>query len=257
MLGGTSTLTAPHTYTTGTCKSNGNSLYGPLMEGATQIGDPLLELKPPRIADYPAGRCSATSPPLTPGSAGCVFNDAGVTHIDPGVYYGGWDIKKNGAVLELGPGVYILAGGGIKLSNQGSITSVQGASGLPAPVFIFNTDDPLPSGARQANIDFNAQATLKLRAIDHGPYKGILLWNDGNGSNPGALIDLKGQSDLDLSGTIYSPKGLVNMEGGSSGTSVASVQIISWHWDVGGNANLDMPYDPAGLYQFKNKGLVH
>jgi Flp pilus assembly protein TadG len=254
-IGGTSTLTAPHTYVAGTCKSNGSGLYGTLSEGAVQIGDPLLELPPPNPADYPAGKCSPTDPPLTPTSTGCVFKDAEVFNLEPGVYYGGWNVQKNGATLELAPGVYILAGGGIKLTSGGSITSVQGGTGDPAPVLIYNTDNPA-TGTGQDNIDFNASATLKLRAIETGPYRGIVVWNDGKGSNPGAIIDLKGQSSLDISGTIYSPKGFVNLEGGGSGTSTAAVQIISWTWDVGGNADLNMPYDPSKLYRFSQKGLV-
>jgi Flp pilus assembly protein TadG len=259
-VGGTSTLTAPHTYVSGTCKSNGSGLFGTLTEGAVQIGDPLLELPPPRLSDYPAGQCGPTgivTAPTGPNSGGCVFKDDVVVPLSPGVYYGGWNIQKNGATLELAPGIYILAGGGIKLTIGGSITSVQGGGvGVPAPVMIFNTDNPATNSG-QANIDFNATATLALRALDSGPYRGIVVWNDGNGSNPGALIDLKGQSSLNLSGTIYSPKGHVNMEGGSSGTSTASVQIISWTWDIGGNADLDMPYDPSKLYRFDQKGLVH
>ncbi len=252
---GGGSLTAPHTYVSGTCKAN-SPIGGPLTEGAVQVGDPLSELAPPDPADYPAGRCGPGLPALTPASSGCVFNSAGVTHIDPGVYYGGWDIKKNGAILELGPGVYIIAGGGIKLSTSGSITSVQGGTGGPAPVLIFNTDNPVTHSG-QLGIDFNAQDTLKLAAIDNGPYKGIVVWNDGNGSNPTALIDLEGQSSLNISGTIYSPKGNVKMEGGSSGSGSAAVQVIAWQIDVGGNAALDMPYDPSKLYQFDEKGLVH
>jgi hypothetical protein len=254
-LAGGGQLTSPHTYVNGTCKSN-SGIGGPLTEGAVKIGDPLSELAPPDPADYPAGHCGPGLPALTPGSSGCTFNSAGVTHIDPGVYYGGWDIKKNGAILELGPGVYIIAGGGIKLSNQGSITSVQGGSGAPAPVLIFNTDDP-STHTGQGGIDFNAQDTLKLAGLASGPYKGLVVWNDGNGSNPTALIDLEGQSSVNLSGTIYSPKGNVKMEGGSGVGSTAAVQIIAWQMDIGGNSALDMPYDPSKLYQFDEKGLVH
>ncbi|MFL5770568.1 MAG: hypothetical protein ACJ765_10865 [Chloroflexota bacterium] len=155
----------------------------------------------------------------------------------------------------MGSGVYILAGGGIAIAGTGSITSVQGAAGTPVPVFIFNTDNPA-THTGQANIDFNASGSLKLRAIDTGPYKGLLLWNDGRGSNPTAIIDLKGQSFVDVAGTIYSPKGLVNLEGGSTTASTAAVQIIAWHFDVGGNADLLMPYDPNAIYQFPQKGLV-
>ena len=73
------------------------------------------------------------------------------------------------------------------------------------------------------------------------------------------MVSLGGQSNLDVAGTIYSPKGLVNMEGGSGvagSTNTAAIQIIAWHFDVGGNGNLDMPYDPSQLYQFPAKGLV-
>ena len=41
---------------------------------------------------------------------------------------------------------------------------------------------------------------------------------------------------------------------GNDGT--ATVQIISWQWDIGGNANLLMPFDPTKLYHFDQKGLV-
>lgn len=258
VLAGTGDVTAPHTYVAGACKSNGDQ-PGPLTERAVQIGDPLAEVPPPDLADYSAGRCGPTGPISTPTGGGCRFSGAGTVHLDPGIYYGtstdpAWDIRNN-VTLELGSGVYILAGGGIAIAGTGSITSVQGAAGAPVPVFIFNTDNP-STHTGQANIDFNASGTLKLRAIDTGPYKGILLWNDGNGSNPTAIVDLKGQSFIDVAGTIYSPKGLVNLEGGSLSTSTAAVQIIAWHFDVGGNAGLLMPYDPNAIYQFPEKGLV-
>lgn len=261
VIDGTATLKATHTYVTGTCKSNGSGLVGGLTEGSVQIGDPLAELPPPDLADYPAGKCGPTgwvTEPTGPKSAGCEFKDDVVVKLRPGVYYGGWDVKKNGATLELAPGVYIIAGGGIRLTSEGSITSVQDGLGGAAPVLIYNTDNPA-TGTGQANIDFNASATLKLRAIETGPYRGILLWNDGYGSNADALISLGGQVSLDISGTIYSPKGKVNMEGGGGVAGVdstAAVQIIAWQWDVGGNYLIDMPYDPNKLYRFDQKGLV-
>jgi len=148
-----------------------------------------------------------------------------------------------------------MAGGGVKLNAGGSITSVQGGTGGPAPVMVFNTDNPA-THTGQATLDFTAQSTLKLHAIDSGPYQGILVWNDGKGSNPTAPVTLGGQTTLDLTGTIYSPKGLVTLDGGSGVGSSASVQVIAWQFDVGGTSTLDMPYDPTQLYQFPVKGLV-
>jgi hypothetical protein len=258
-LTGNGTVTSPHTYVAGTCKASG-TLSGPLTEGAVQIGDPLAELPAPAFGiPNPGGECGMGSgtftTPTGPGAGGCRFSGAGTVHMQPGVYYGGWDIRNN-VTLVLDPGIYVIAGGGIKLNAGGSITSVQGASGEPAPVLFLNTDNPV-THTGQADLDFTATATLKLHALDSGPYRGILVWNDRSGSNPTSQVTLGGQVSLDLAGTIYNPKGLVKMEGGSGVGSTASVQIIAWQFDVGGNANLDMPYDPNELYHFPAKGLVH
>jgi len=254
-----SNFTAPMTYVVGSCQATSGTVNGGLTEGAPVVGDPLGELPAPRLSDYPAGRCSPTDPPLVPGASGCRFSGAGTVTLQPGVYYGGWQIQNN-VTLVLSPGLYIFAGGGVRLNAGGSITSVQGSGGTPAPVMFFNTDDP-STRSGQADIDFTATSTLALRPIASGPYRNILIWNDGNGSNPDAIISLGGQTTLDIAGTIYSPKGPVTLEGGSgvggSPTNRAAIQIISWTWDVGGNGTLDMPYDPAGLYQLDQKGLVH
>jgi len=260
VLDGNGTVTAPAIYVTGTCKASG-TLVGPLTEGAVQIGDPLAEVPPPAVGTpNPGAECGVGTgnftTPTGAGSNGCSFNGSSTVNMLPGVYYGGWKISGH-PTLILAPGIYIMAGGGIQNSG-GSITSVQGGTGAPAPVLIYNTDNPV-THTGQAAIDLQADSTLLLHAIDSGPYKGILLWNDGKGSNPSAVVSLGGQSNLDVAGTIYSPKGLVNMEGGSGvagSTNTASIQIIAWHFDVGGNGNLDMPYDPSQLYQFPAKGLV-
>ena len=258
---GSGAVTAPHTYVAGTCKANGGlNPPGSLTEGAIQIGDPLAELPPPAFGiPNPGGECGVGTgdftTPTGAGANGCKFNNAGPITMAPGVYYGGWDIRNN-VTMTLQPGIYVMAGGGITLSGSGVITSVQASGGVPAPVLIFNTDNPV-THTGQLKVDFTASGTLKLRAIDAGPYRGILIWNDGNGSNPSAPITLGGQTTLDIAGTVYSPKGPVTLEGGSGAGSSAAVQVIAWSFDVGGNSTLDMPYDPDQLYRFPQKGLVH
>lgn len=252
---GGSTLTSPQTNVTGTCKRGSTGgLTGPLTEGAVQIGDPLADLPPPRLTDYPNGQCGPTGVTTTAANpVGCTFS-SDVT-LNPGTYYGGWTIA-NKVVITLNPGMYIIAGNGIKLQGTGEITSVAGGAG-PAPVMIFNTDSPTcPTGPCQDKVVFSTQSSIDLRPIATGPYRGILLWNDGNGSNPTAEVDLLGGTDLNIGGTVYSPKGFVQVTGGGAVAGNAAVQIISWTWDVGGNAGLDMPYDPNGLYHFDSKGLV-
>jgi Putative Flp pilus-assembly TadE/G-like len=253
-------ITAPHVYVAGTCKSSG-TLVGALTEGAVQIGDPLLELPPPSFGTpNPGAECGVgsgifTTPSWVGPSPTCQFKNSGTVNLQPGVYYGGWSIQSK-VQLVLAPGIYVIAGGGITATGtNNAITDVVSSTGAFAPVMFFNTDNPV-THTGQANIDLTAQSTLKLHALDSGPYQGILMWNDGKGSNPTALIKLTGGTSVDLAGTIYSPKGLVFLEGGSVSGSSASVQIIAWQFDVGGNSNLDMPYDPNQLYQFPVKGLV-
>jgi hypothetical protein len=241
---------------TGTCKGSSTGLTGPLTEGAVQIGDPLSDLPPPRLSDYPNGQCgpgggNVITTPANP--VGCTFTSDAT--LSQGVYYGGWTIA-NKVILTLGPGMYIIAGGGIKIQGTGEITDVAGGSG-PAPVMIYNTDSPTcPTGPCQKDITMSTKSSIDLRPIATGPYRGILIWNDGFGQNPAANVELLGGTNLNVGGTIYSPKGFVKVDGGGTAAGTAALQIISWTWDVGGNSGLDMPYDPNGLYHFDSKGLV-
>jgi hypothetical protein len=261
-------LTAPKVYVSGTCsKQNLNTFNAPLVEGAVQIGDPLSEIPPPGISDYPAGRCSPTDPPLTPtgpNSKGCNF-PTGTTVLQPGVFYGGWTISNNSS-LELQPGIYIIAGGGITLSgSNGSLEAVSGDPTIDARVMIFSTDNrPTPGGScaglsqfqQQGPMSFSANSSFHAKALATGPYKGILLWQDGNGCQPTAPVSLGGNGDVLIAGTIYAPKALVTLNGGATGTGSASIQIIAWQFSLTGGAVLTMPYDPRELYQFDEKGLV-
>ncbi|HEX5014207.1 MAG TPA: hypothetical protein VFV72_08615, partial [Candidatus Limnocylindrales bacterium] len=260
-----SNLTAPGVFVSGTCsKSNTNSFTSPLTEGAVQIGDPLVDLPPPDISDYPAGHCGPGQPALTPtgsNSKGCNF-PSGVTSLDPGVYFGGWAIT-NHTELQLAPGIYIIAGGGITLNGaDASLEVVSGDPSIDARVLIFSTDNPSSiCGAQnsfqaQGPLSFSANSTFHAKALNTGPWKGILLWQDGDGCHPDAPVSLGGNGDVFIAGTIYAPGALVTLNGGATGTGVASVQIISNQWSLTGGATLTMPYDPKELYQFPAKGLV-
>jgi hypothetical protein len=273
-ISGGGRLTAPKTYVVGACE--GGPLTSVLDEGSVVIGDPLADLPPPTFGP-PGAWCGVAGAPgvdqtTAAGAEGCRFNGNGQTYdLSPGVYYGGWRVGGNGVTLHLAPGIYIMAGGGISLNASGTITSVEGATGVAAPVMIFSTDDPTyaaacksggGSGNRcQDKINFTASSDLLLHALTSGPYKGILIWQDGNGSGVTAGtnldINLSGQTSLNLSGTIYNPRGVVTVDGGGMADGYAAVQIISWRWKIAGGGTMHMPYDPSQLYQFMYKGLVH
>ncbi len=306
-VSGGGTLITPYAYVTGSCTFNGNSSNADpnglwcdetftssacVEEDAIPLADPLAGLPEPRLTDFPNGLCPNGTLPGTPSTSAsttaCDLTTAkcpkvgGVNtcHLPPGVYYGGWDVKNNVRV-QLDDGMYILAGGGIKLTGSGTeITTVDSATGVAARVTIFSTDGPgcpAINGQCQGSITFTAQQVFKAKATPpppdcatvmpgHNlcPWSGILLWQDGSASNPGAAVKLGGQASTILAGTIYAPKADVLINGGTSTTgcgggpsaSCLAIQIISYTWKIDGNARVDMPYDPAGLYQFPQRGLV-
>jgi hypothetical protein len=210
--------------------------------------------------------------------------------LDPGVYYGGWNIG-NKTIVKLKPGIYVIAGGGITIGSTGALDSVAGG-GAPAPVLIYNTDNPVyasscPSGSAQrcqGSIDLTAEANLQLAGLRADqpcppvttvggcPFGGMVIWYEKDGSQPtnvnsscagnAACVKISGGTTLSISGTIYAPRAHVFLEGnagancGSTPTQVAAVQIVSWTWDIGGTGDLCMPYDPTKFYKLAAQGLV-
>lgn len=78
--------------------------------------------------------------------------------------------------------------------------------------------DELPVGCTSGKTSWSQPGVVEVTGVfDHAAAasctsrgdRGILIWNDGNGSNPTAEVDLLGGADLNIGGTIYSPKGLV------------------------------------------------
>jgi hypothetical protein len=302
-INGTGIVTAPHTYVVGSCNAPGGGTLSPsgsLTESANYLGDPLTALRPPD--QNPEGAVCPVANQTDPnngtrtvaGGPGCSFDHTNVYTLAPGTYYGGWRIS-NKPTVNLKPGIYIIAGGGISAGSGGTLDSVAGPSGNPdtARVLIFSTDISTShaacvtglSGTRtanecQQNIDVSAASTLSLKGLNSSPcppissngcpYAGLLMWQDGIGSgkdnNPTSNNIIFGAgASLNVAGTIYAPTGSVSLHGStkvnsgcSSGTSMncASVQIIADTFTIDGGNTLDMPYDPSQLYHLDQKGLV-
>jgi Flp pilus assembly protein TadG len=302
-IDGTAGLYAPKTNVHGSCQSNSDEPHGVLDEGASQIGDPLFGLVPPTIdTSVDGAQCGAggqATQATGSRSAGCgnnplswfespAANCAGMpagykcVELSPGVYYGGWDLKGAKYFLKLSPGIYIIAGGGIDLTTD-AISSVMSAGTNPAPVLIYNTDNPAAtcpgslSGCQGDLTLGTAQSTLKLTGLladqpcppvtttGGCPFGGMVIWYDGNASQAyDGEVTIEGGAALYISGTIYAPKAHVKIEGNAgtncgtgTETQVAAVQIIAWDWDIGGTGDLCMPYDPTKLYKLNQQGLVH
>lgn len=257
-------------FVSGVCKAVPTAIKGPgvLHEDNVQIGDPLGLVEPPRISDFSAGSCNGKT--LTPASNGCKFKGGGTFTLQPGIYYGGWDIQGTSTRLELQPGIYIIAGGGITQTG-GTLEAVEDpATGVPAEVLIYSTDNPTYAAGCLAGTEGNSRCQrginlnggqLLLSGIQTIPrLKGMLIWQDEDGSCPRDSgpcdVQLGGSTSMNVSGTIYAPDQTVVLAGGSSGTGIASVQIIAWQWKITGDALLVMPYDPDDFLNLQQRGLV-
>ena len=304
---GTADLTAPKINVHGSCQNKQPT--GILDEAAVQFDDPLAGLIPPAVDPALARGCGTGGLPTAPTgsfSKGCASSGPGrhwvpstgaeraaicpglaagtdCIHLLPGVFYGGWNIGTKTAVV-LDPGIYIIAGGGISIGASGSLESVNSGGAGPAPVLLFNTDNPnftCPASGTgcQQDLDMTAQGNLKVTGLRADqpcppvtttggcPFGGMVIWYDAAGSQSPTYsgeVDIAGGTNLFISGTIYAPTAHVKIEGNSgtncgtgTETQLASVQIISWTWDIGGTGDLCMPYDPTKLYHLSLQGLVH
>lgn len=303
-IDGGALLTAPRINVHGSCQS-GSAPVGTLDEAAAQIGDPLAGLLPPPIdPTKDGGKCGVTSLATLAtdsnrqgcGSAKMPWKFSADTEcpgmsatfkcvvLQPGVYYGGWEINTK-VHVRLNPGIYTIAGGGITIKSSGELDSIQSAGGAPAPVMIFNTDNPTSTVCPKPN-DLRCQGDLQLGTASSKlkiagllpdqpcppvtltggcPFGRMVIWHDAEGSQGySGLIDIEGGGGLFISGTIYAPTATVDIEGHAgtncgtgTETQKASVQIIAWEWRIGGTGDLCMPYDPSLLYKLTQQGLVH
>jgi hypothetical protein len=305
-------LYAPKVNVVGGCRTTqADEPHGVLDEAASYIGDPLGSLRfPSWDTSIDGATCGAGGPatratgaqangcgnnPMNWVDAPCPPPDESIdcVSLQPGVYYGGWRITTNTRV-NLAPGIYVIAGGGITIAGSGFLDSVD-AAGSPAPVLIFNTDNPVAKAAGicpmnndarcQQDLDLSTNESLQLTGLLRDapcppatsptapgcPFGGMVIWYDGQGSQSAARsgeITMAGGTELFVSGTIYAPYATVNLGGTSAtntnapecpagATQVAAVQIISWRLELSGDGDLCMPYDPSGLYKRNEQGLVH
>ena len=302
-ISGTSDLIATRVNVRGSCKGQSDEPQGILNEAASTNGDPLGTLVFPDFQGEPGAYCGdpsvadQTSSTHSSRSKGCGAGGGPAweetpclddpledcVNLRPGVYYGGWDLDSNMRVNLL-PGIYIIAGGGIDIPLTSTLDSL-GGSGTPAPILIYNTDNPdqsCPSGSAhfcQQNLKLKAE-NLQLTALRADqpcppittvggcPFGGMVIWYDGEGAQGATAsgqVEINGGAELYISGTIYAPRSdvyvlgnaIVNSEAECDvSTHVAAIQIISWTWQIGGTGDLCMPYDPNELYRPRSQGLV-
>jgi len=263
-----------------------------LDEQSIPLGDPLASLPEPwPTISFPTPACpdpkdinsSADRNPCNLTKQACPkVGTEWICTMQRGLYYAGWNIGP-GVRVVLEPGMYVFAGYGIKMNAGASMESATGVDGsgnlIDARVTIFSTEYHSGCAAGIKNfcsgpIQISSSGPLRLKATNKTtcaqvspaicPWTGILIWEDATVVGSPDDITINGQSDLILSGTIYAPESKVTINGSNSSTGCSgtpqyclAIQIIARQWVIAGGAIIDMPYNPAELYQLEQRGLVH
>jgi Flp pilus assembly protein TadG len=240
-------------------------LAGPVIGSAAVPNPPApMVVTGPHLGSNTAPNgCPGSTSPSTSGSpTGCdiSFNRDKVVWIYPGVYYGGLKIRQTSTALTvyLAPGIYTMAGGGFEISGQPTVRSVDAATLLtPFPttygggVLIYNTQT---ATSAIKPIDFSNTQSVALKGYTLAPYAGMLLWQDRNASAQPAMA-IQGSTTMVLSGTIYLPKADFVFTG-NGGTEILDAQVICDEFEMGGNGDVTVTYDPNHAVKINGIGLV-
>lgn len=160
-----------------------------------------------------------------PAFAGCDHTNAVVQNAEtltPGVYCGG--LRANaGAVVDLEPGVYILAGGEFHING--------GATVRGTDVTFLLTDD---TSGDFTTVNIAGGANMELSAPASGNWAGILFYQDRDapsyqGSNV-VTNTFTGGADMSLEGAVYFPSQAIEFTGnanvGSQCLQLVGKQVI-------------------------------
>jgi hypothetical protein len=169
--------------------SGGGISGGTVHTGVQPEPDPFRTFPVPKACDYPV---RSTSPLTLSG---------GTTTLQPGVYQGGIQISGQAEVI-LGPGVYVLDGGGLQVAGQANLKG--------DGVLFYNTGSPA------GGIDLSGQGTVSLTPPTSGPYQGMTLFQDRGATE---TVKITGNGSLNVTGVVYAPAAEVFLAGNGVGNT--------------------------------------
>lgn len=209
----TSTINVESVEIVGDAKVGGD-INGAFNPGIPPTTDPLSKLPAPNLADY-----TLRSPSTLKISDTVVLK--------PGIYQGGMELSGQ-ANVTFEPGIYILDGGGIKLTGDASMTAKE--------VMLYNT-----GGGSAEAIKLTGQGAVTITPPTTGTYAGIAIFQDRSVTK---RLELEGNGNLNVFGTVYAPSAQIKLSGNGTTNTVGGAYICST-LDVGGNGTFT--FDPLKL----------
>jgi hypothetical protein len=143
--------------------------------------------------------------------------------IDPGIYP---TISASGNCrLTLRPGLYVLAGGGMKVSGNSTLTGTD--------VTLYNTSANFPAaGGATGNLSFTGNGSLALTPPTSGTYAKVLVFQDRANTK---VLTVSGNGMVNgLAGTIYGAVMPIQL----SGNGAMPVQLIADSMTITGNGEI-------------------
>jgi hypothetical protein len=180
--------------------------------------DPLAYVQAPTV-----GSCAYTNFSLhgTSGTSSSPYQ------LYSGTYCGGITVHGN-AWLHFNAGTYVLAGGGMNISANTTMTGTG--------VTFYDTTGTGGYGA----IALNGNSTVNLSAPTSGSLAGMLFFQDRSIPSTGASSTISGNSSSTFDGALYFPTTTVSFNGNSSANGYSIV--VADQLTLSGNASLGSNY---------------
>ncbi|MDP4594083.1 MAG: pilus assembly protein [Beijerinckiaceae bacterium] len=193
--------------------------------------DKSAELTPTPIVDCPPikdpleGR---PTPPVGPCVATKLEIKDEVKTLSPGNYCGGLTVSGS-SMVTLNPGVYVISGGKLTVTDT---TSIKGEN-----VGFFFTE--------KATLSFDKQTEINLTAPKDGIMAGLLIFEDPN-NEAGIKHKITSDNARTLLGTIYLPRGSLEIDSDAPiADQSAYTAIIAWELKLKAGPTLFLNSDYA------------
>jgi hypothetical protein len=217
-LYGSPTLTAKSINVVGETSISGGSTASPTpTTGASPIADPFATLPAPSFSG-----CDQTNYSI---------DRSHTATLSQGVYCGGMSITGN-ATVTLNPGVYILNGGGLTISNSATVTG--------SHVMFYNT---ATSSETIGPVSITGNPVVTLSAPNSGTYEGVVFYQDRT-QTYAAVNTIANSSTGIITGTYYFPTTAFSFTGNVS-TPIYEA-FIAQTISITGSSSLES--DASGTY---------
>ena len=220
--------------------------------------DPYAAINAPASTTFPSGNCTQFPNDNPHDVHAASYWVAGTYSAMTGASAGAMcfrgDISIQGSVTFPAGSVIVLDGGSLSVGSQGTLN-------CDGCTFVLTNRDT-SSTATIGNMDFNAGATLNLKAPGTSAtgiaatYQGILVYQDRraqDGTNSNQQSRMNGNASSFLQGSLYFPKQQVTFNG-TAGMSTQCFQLVARRVYYSGTMNISnsCPSD-SGAHDFTGK----